>query len=53
MIDMMISGPAYVYCDLSHDSGEGHNVDGEFKLENNLKYKSRGRVLCELNQSYT
>ena len=33
----MISRSAYVYCDLSHDSWEGHNVDGEFELENNLK----------------
>ena len=61
---MMISRSAYVYCDLSHDSWEGHNVDGEFELENNLKMKiglanyttpagSRGGVFCELNQSYT
>jgi hypothetical protein len=27
--------------------------DGEFELENNLKYNSRGGVFCELNQSYT
>jgi hypothetical protein len=49
----------HVYCDLSHDSWEGHNVDGEFELENNLKIglanytTPTGSRRGVLNQSYT